>query len=230
MVKNMNTSGTNKPPDELLISSIISEAKLKAEKIVDSAEKESESIISKAEKEAELKKKEAFNKAASEEEKIKRRLLSGVHLEIKQRLLKEREALINRVIDALLQKLDKLVEHEIYIDILKGFILEGVKSLDTDKVVVCGGSAEKKLLSHEMLKKIEKYVKDKEKREVSLKFSDDLMKSGGVLLRTVNGERSFDNRFPARIERILPELRLEIVKSFEKKLGSDFMGYGKSGR
>jgi len=82
----------------------------------------------------------------------------------------------------------------------------------------------------EMLKKIEKYVKDKEKREVSLKFSDDLIKSGGVLLRTVNGERSFDNRFPARIDRILPELRLEIVKNFEEKLGSDFMGYGKSGR
>jgi len=229
MIKDMNTFGTQQPPDELLISSIISEAESKAAEIIDRAEKEARSIIAKANKEAELKKQEALKKAASEAESIKRRLLSGVHLEIKQRLLKERESLINRVIESLLKKLDKLRSHEDYGEVLREFILEGATALDTDEVIVCGSSAEKKILNASMLRKIEKYVKDKVKKDVSLKFSENSAKEGGILLRTVSGDRSFDNRFPARIERILPDLRLEIVRSFEDELGSDFVFYGKSG-
>ncbi|RKY80671.1 hypothetical protein DRQ07_05300, partial [candidate division KSB1 bacterium] len=142
----MNSAEQNKSPDYLLIKTITDDAKKQAEQIIADAEKDAELIIKKAKKQAEQIKAQAEKKADSEAELIKRRILSGVHLEIKQDLLREREKLINRVIDSVLEKLDKLRTSKTYADILESLIVEGAAALGTERILICSGEAEKKIL------------------------------------------------------------------------------------
>ena len=225
----MNSAEQNKSPDYLLIKTITDDAKKQAEQIIADAVKDAELIIKKAKKQAEQIKAQAEKKADSEAELIKRRILSGVHLEIKQDLLREREKLINRVIDSVLEKLDKLRTSKTYADILESLIVEGAAALGTERILICSGEAEKKILTDTKLRQLEKRIFSDQKVKVKLELSGETEKEGGVLLTSPDRTRSFDNRFSARVKRILPDLRLEIVKKLEKEFGPVLMSQAKAG-
>jgi len=212
----MNSTLNMAKPEKPLIAAIKKDAEVQAESIIKKAENEAEIIRGTAAQKAEARIDSAKKQADTEAGRIKKRILSGVHLEIKQKSLRDRETIIDEVLKALLKRLDSIRSREAYREVLEDFIMEGIISLDSPQLVLKTGVPEKKLLTSSVLGEIQKRAAENYGKQVSMSITQEPGIQGGVYIETKKGDRSFDNRFSARVERMLPELRLKIVKMLQQ--------------
>jgi V/A-type H+-transporting ATPase subunit E len=196
----------------ILQKEIESQSTKEAEEILEQAEREAHRITDNARREAEKIRTEMLRKAEVQAESIRRKILSSVHLEVKNQALRTREELLTKIFQDVMKKLDTFRRTEGYDEYLKKFIVEGILAFDTDKIRVLPGDVEKKRLNDAMVAQIKKDVKKQTGRTISLSIADQVLPEGGVVMVSADERMLFDNRFSTRIRRLENTLRLEAIK------------------
>jgi V/A-type H+-transporting ATPase subunit E len=205
----------NQNPDtssDILQQEIREQSQKEAESILEQAEKDARSILDKAGREAESIYSEIIKKAKEQAEGIRKRILSGVHLEIKNQQLRNRETIISELFQKLKDKFDLVRESKAYGDILEKFITEGVYALQETDFRIVPGKLEQKWLTPEFLHQIEKDGSSALGRPVKLHLSPETISEAGVIIESGDGRVRFDNRFSARMQRMQGTMRQFINK------------------
>lgn len=197
---------------EELRKEIQEQSQTEAEAILRQAEKEARKIMENAQAEAEKVRSNILKKAEMQAEAVRRRIFSSVHLEIKRKILEDREALLSRLFQKVEDKLNTFRTHRDYVAFLKKLLMEGVLALDAEALRILAGEIEKKLLTRKVLSEIEKELASKKGKTVTLSLSDETLTEGGVVLVSSDGRTKFDNRFSTRMERMKDEMRLFAMK------------------
>lgn len=202
-------------PSKILQKEIREQSETEAAVIMEQAEKEAERILDQARSEAEKIQSEMLRKAEKQAESIRKRILSGVHLEIKKQNLQAREEMLSQLFQLVQEKLERFRKSPKYASALENMIIEGALALGSEKPELVVGDVEKKLLSKQMLIKIEKHLA-KEGLKVQLSLSDQKLNEGGVVVISSDGRARFDNRFSARIRRNQDAMRVLAIKELSK--------------
>jgi len=197
---------------EELRKEIQEQSQTEAEAILRQAEKEARKIMENAQAEAEKVRSNILKKAEMQAEAVRRRIFSSVHLEIKRKILEDREALLSRLFQKVEDKLNTFRTHRDYVAFLKKLLMEGVLALDAEALRILAGEIEKKLLTRKVLSEIEKEMASKKGKTVTLSLSDETLTEGGVVLVSSDGRTKFDNRFSTRMERMKDEMRVFAMK------------------
>ncbi len=197
---------------EVLRQEILGQSEKEIQMILDRAEKESKSLIDNVQSEEEQILADSLQRAKAQAEGIRRKILSGVHLEIKRQTLRAREELIENLLQSVEEKLNRFRSDKAYVPFLKELIIEGVLALDGNKIKILSGDKERKILSDTFLTQIEKMVQKEYKKKIKLAVMKHSLPEGGVVLVTDDEKMRFDNRFSTRMKRLQNELRLEAVK------------------
>lgn len=201
-----------KVSSEILRQEIKSQSEKEAAKILEQAEQEAQVIIERARSEAETIKAERMKKAETQAEAVRKRILSGVRLELKRQALEGREEVMVKIFKAVEEKFRAFMKKPEYLDFIKMEVMEGVAALDGEKFQVISGELERNLLNRSVLKQLEEAAHKQHGRGISLTLSERIPSDGGVVIATHDGKTQFNNRISARIDRLKNELRLLIIK------------------
>ncbi len=200
----------NDESSEALLREIEEQSQKEAESILEQAEKDARAVLERADTEAKTIRSEILQKSRVQAEGIRKRILSGVHLEIKKQGLQNREQIVVGLLKKVEEKLHSLRETEAYGDILRFWIEEGIHALPDMNLRIIPGALEKKWITPEFLAQI---VKESGlDKPVSLKVSPETFPEGGAIIESEDGRMRFDNRFPARMQR-----KREAMRQFIKK-------------
>lgn len=197
---------------DVLRREIQDQSKKEVAELVERAEREAKQILDRARAEAEKVRADILKKAETQADAVRKRILSGVHLDVKRQNLRTREELISRLFQAVEERLNRFRETKACVASLKKLAIEGVLALDAETIRILSGNVERELLTKKMLSEVEKEVHQQTGREVKLVRSDQVLPEGGVVLVSSDERMLFDNRFSARMKRIQHRMRLEIVK------------------
>jgi len=198
---------------DILCREISNESRTEAQEILEQAVRDAAKREKEAQAEAGRIEAEIMSRASSQADALKRRILSGLHLEIKNQKIWAREAFLLKLFDLVRQRLDAFRSSGEYPEFIRKSVLEGVLALGMDAVEVVSGEKEKALLGPELLRKIEAEVKKVSGRTVSLSLSREGLNDGGVILMSPDGRVRFDNSLSARMKRVQDPMRLLAVKT-----------------
>ncbi len=145
---------------------------------------------------------EALSQAKQRGEMIQKEYVASAHLEAKLILLKKKDEIVERLLAAAWEQLKVRMKREDYKQVVRGLIAEGVKALGLKEARVTLGSSEKAAMSGS----------NADIPGVQLNVAPDpfLEGLGGVRVSDAQGHLMYDNSWEARLERLKPELILEI--------------------
>jgi vacuolar-type H+-ATPase subunit E/Vma4 len=126
-------------PSKKLKKEIRQQSESEAAVIIGQAEKEAEHILDQARSEAEKIQSEMLKKAEKQAEFIRKRVLSGVHLEIKKQNLQAREAMLSQLFQLVQEKLERFRKSSKYASVLENMIIEGALALGSEKLELMVG-------------------------------------------------------------------------------------------
>ena len=197
---------------EVLRKEIRDQSEQEASGILEQAEKEVGRVIAEARADGAKTEKAVLKKAESQADAVRKRILSGVHLEVKRQELRAREEIVKRILSTVGEKLEAFRGTKAYPPVLERLVVEGVTALDGDAFRIEGGRVEKELLTKTVISGIREKIEKATNREVSLSVGKDVIEEGGLVITSSDGRMHFDNRFSARMERTEIQMRLEIAK------------------
>ncbi len=189
-----------------LTSKIVEDAKEKAKSIIEEANNESQSIIDKKTKQAESIKKDVLEKAKSDASLRKDRIISSAELEVRNKKLKAKQEVINKVFNKALDELSNM-EEEIYMKLVKDYILSMDIAGDEELMVP---EKYKNCIDQNYISNINSELKASGKKgEIKLSSEGRSISSGFILSK--NGI-DINNTFETLVGYLRDELEAEIVK------------------
>jgi vacuolar-type H+-ATPase subunit E/Vma4 len=153
-----------------------------------------------------------IRKAEAQAEGIRKKILSGVRLDVKKQNLRTREELLSKIFEQVKEKIEAFRQTKAYKGYLKELVIEGVMAIDAERMRVLPGNVEKKLLSEATVKQIIGEIQKRTGRKMKLSVADQPLPEGGVVLISEDERMLFDNRFSARMQRMQSQMRLEAMK------------------
>jgi V/A-type H+/Na+-transporting ATPase subunit E len=197
-----------------IATEILEDVKKEATKIILGAENEAQEILKKAKEDADKTYADLLADAQSKGEIGKRKMKSSTEVEVRNRLLRAKEELVNTAFDEALIRLNEFVQTESYHDHLLKLIQEAVKDIDSDTLVVYVNSKDREWLLNNNLDKLS------EKLRVKLILADEAENSiGGCIIKTPDGKMSYDNTFESRLQLLRPVLRVRLAEMLFGKGG-----------
>jgi vacuolar-type H+-ATPase subunit E/Vma4 len=200
-----------KDPEYLLKTEIQEQSASDEQAIIREAEQAAEKTLRDAKAEAEKIQTEILKKAAGQADAVRKRILSGVHLEVKKQHLQVIEETLAKIFQQVVDKLNAFRKDNAYGEFLERLTLEGVEALDSAEIQIIPGEIERPLMTGNRLTGIEKEA-EKRKRKVRLTLSGQTLGEGGVVMVSADGRTRFDNSFSARIRRYQSVLRMTAMK------------------
>ncbi len=201
-----------KSTSEVLRREIVRQSGDEARSLVGQAEKERAEVLARAEAEAGKIRTETLRKATAQADALRKRILSGVHLEAKKQDLRAREEAVRRIFALVREKLDAFRKTKEYGPFLKSLLVEGVLALDGTEFTVTAGDVEAGLLTKDMLASALAEIEKGGKRAV-LSLSKDILPEGGVVVSSKDGRTRFDNSVTARMKRNQDAMRTVAAKA-----------------
>jgi V/A-type H+-transporting ATPase subunit E len=190
-----------------IATEILEDVKSEVQKIIRDAEKEAQEILEKAKEDAEKTYAELLADAQSKGEIEKRKMKSSTEVEVRNRLLRAKEELVNAAFDEALIRLNEFVQTESYHNHLLKLIQEAVKEIDSDTLVIYVNSKDREWLLNNNLDKLSG------KLRVKLILTDETENCiGGCILKTPDGKMSYDNTFESRLQLLRPLLRIRVAE------------------
>lgn len=199
---------------DLLLSEINKQSQKEIKEIKAQAEKARQETISKARREAEKLTSEMMERAEQKCDELKKKILSGVHLEIKKKNLENQELLISWFHDELRKKLNDFRNTDQYKQVLQDWVREGALVIDSEDLLIKAGEVEKNFIDKNFIQQVVDYLKKQSGETHHCKLSDEVLEEGGVIVSDAEGKIRFNNSFSARIQRKQDEIRLLIVDKF----------------
>jgi len=184
-----------------IIQKIEERANAEVDTIIAAADSKRKEILDEAKADAERRKQAILEKGEKDAILEKQRILADANLKARRLRWDVQEELIDQVLDATKDEVNKIRNSPRYTDILKGLIQEAVWSIGADKLEVTlseGDTIDLDAISGE--------------GGAKLSLSDERVTGmGGVVLRTLDGRIEVDNTFDKRMDRFSEVLRTEIT-------------------
>jgi vacuolar-type H+-ATPase subunit E/Vma4 len=194
-----------------LISGIETDARAEEQKIIKEAEKLAAEKRKYAEKKIESLMNDAGEKAEEQAEAVKRKIISGVELEVKRRSMRVRDAVMQDIMDAVEKKLNSMTGNTDYRSVLINWITEAATGLDAETAQINASEKERHLIDDRLLSQVKEKVDAQTGRQIALALSDaQPLKSQGVVLTAADGRTAFNNQVKTRMLRNQREIRMLI--------------------
>ncbi|MCC7550112.1 MAG: V-type proton ATPase subunit E [Methanobacterium sp.] len=197
---------------EKIVSSIMSDAQIKAESILAEAEKENETILTEGETEAIVEKEKILENAEKTAKMRYQQIISEAKMNSRRMELEAREEVIEEAFTKAEEKLKEIASSDAseYKASLEKVIVEsGVEIGGGDLVIMVKESDVTKITSS--LASIEKNIADKTGLPTKLEMGGNIPTIGGAIVKTKNGEIEVNNTIEARMLRFKKSLRSEVA-------------------
>jgi V/A-type H+-transporting ATPase subunit E len=201
------SAGTDK-----IVSSIMSDAQIKAESILAEAEKENESILSEGETQAVAEKEKILENAEKQAKMRYQQIISEAKMNSRRMELEAREEVIEEAFKRAEEKLKEIASSDSpeYKASLEKVITEaGAEIGGGDLVVLVKDSDITKIKGS--LPSIEKNINNQTGAPTKLEMGENITTIGGAIVKTKNGEVEVNNTIEARMLRFKKSLRSEVA-------------------
>ncbi|HOI40696.1 MAG TPA: V-type proton ATPase subunit E [Methanobacterium sp.] len=198
---------------EKIVSSIISDAQIKAESILAEVEKEKESILSEGEAQAVAEKEKILENAEKQANMRYQQIISEAKMNSRRMELEAREEIIEEAFQKAEEKLKEIASSDAseYKTSLEKVITEaGVEIGGGDLVIFVKESDITKIKGS--LPSIENSISGKTNTPTKLEIGENINTIGGVIVKTKNGEIEVNNTIEARMLRFKKSLRSEVAR------------------
>jgi len=196
---------------ELIKSEITRRAREESEKIIMDAEREAQSILSKAEAKA---REVMMASVKPEVEVMRRRILGSAMLEGRKMMLKAKHELVLKVLNAAEEKLRRIAEGGGGVDygeVLFHLLKEAVSGLGEEEVQVSANERDRSYLNRN-LDRIGERLSRELGRRVKLTVADNPLNCiGGVVVKSRDGLRLFNNTLDGRLLKMREALKGKIL-------------------
>ncbi len=197
---------------EKIVSSIMSDAQIKAESILAEVEKEKETILSGGKAEAVAEKEKILENATKQANMRYQQIISEAKMNSRRMELEAREEIIEEAFKKAEEKLKKIASSDApeYKASLEKVITESsVEIGGGDLIVLVKESDVTKIKGS--LPSIEKNISEKTNSTTKLEIGENIKTVGGAIVRTKNGEIEVNNTIEARMLRYKKSLRSEVA-------------------
>jgi V/A-type H+/Na+-transporting ATPase subunit E len=206
----------NQENSEAICERIKQEAQEAVNNVLDNAKREVARILEEARNSAGRNKQAVLEEAGKQIQKEKERTLSSMNLEKKRLVLNGRDKFALSVFDKVTGDLGKFRQDIAgYSKFLEKTAVEGVMALNMPELVVNYAAPDEGIFSPDFLKKIESSSRGSIGRDISLKARKSDFNDPGVIISSVDGRLTFDNRLFTRFARIKEEVHMSLLKDTE---------------
>lgn len=210
--KQVKTNGT--PDGGAIISGIETDALSEERQIIEEAQKQAAEKRKYNEKKIESLLNDARKEAQEQADRVKKKIISSVQLEIQRRSLNVRGEVMRDILNKAENKFNSMIGNENYSTILASWITEAAIGLDVQSAQVNASEKELALISEQMISHVMEKVHQKTGKQISLKLSNEPpLKSQGVVLTSDDGRIAFNNQVKTRMLRNEREIRMAIYNA-----------------
>jgi V/A-type H+-transporting ATPase subunit E len=197
---------------EKIVSSIMSDAQIKADSILAEAEKENETILSEGKSVADTEKEKILENAQKTAQMRYQQIISEAKMNSRRMELEAREEVIEEAFQKAEEKLKELASSDAsqYKESLEKVIVEsGVEIGGGDLVILVKESDVTKITGS--VSSLEASISDKTGTTTKLEMGENITTIGGAIVKTKNGEIEVNNTIEARMLRFKKSLRSEVA-------------------
>ena len=187
---------------------VVGDVQKEAEATILAAESEAKAILKVAKEQADQNYVAIITQAKSKTEAEKRKIASVTEVEMRNRLLRTKEDLVDAAFEKALVGLRNFVETDDYHDYLLKIIQNAAERIGKKDLAIQVNAKDKEWLTSDVLKRLSKKLHC-ELRLIE-KTSDYI---GGCIIQTEDGKIIFDVTLDNRLEELKPVLRVEIAKT-----------------
>jgi V/A-type H+-transporting ATPase subunit E len=202
------SSGSDK-----IVSSILSEARSKADENIQNAELEAKSIEEDGSKNADFEKKKILDDANKKSEMKHQQIVSEAKMKSRRLELETKEEVIEESFNKATEKLKTIsnTTDKEYLDSLKGIIEEAALEIGGGDLIIYTKEADISKAKN-LTPSIAANVKSETGKDTNFEFGDSIDTIGGAILKTKNGEIEVNNTIEARLLRYKKDLRGKVAE------------------
>ncbi len=190
-----------------IANEVLEDVQKEAETIILSSQNEAKETLKAAKKQADEKYKTAINQATGKAEGEKRKIASVTEVEMRNRLLRSKEELVDIAFDKAFAKIKDFATTPEYHRYLLKQIEAAAKRIDQKKLTLQVNTKDKAWLTQDTLNRLAK------KLNCELRLLDQTEEYiGGFKIRTVDGKITYDSTLDNRLRELKPVLRVEVAK------------------
>lgn len=202
------SNGTDK-----IVSSIMSDAQVKAKTLTEEAEKKSSSILSEGNETALIEKNKILATAEKQSNMKYQQVISEAKMNSRRMELEAREEIIEEAFQTAEKKLKEIASSDStkYVESLKENITEAAVEIGGGELIVLlkKGDADK---IKDSITSIVDAVNKRTSVKTVLQIEDNINTIGGAIVKTKNGEIGVNNTIESRLLRFKKALRSEVAK------------------
>lgn len=201
------SAGTDK-----IVSSIMSDAQIKADSILGEVEEKSNSILEAGNKEAEVEKAKILEDAQKQSSMKYQQIISEAKMKSRRMELEAREEVIEDAFNKSLEKLEEIAssDSEEYKESLKNIITEAASEIGGGELVVLLKESDAAKIK-DSITVISGDVATKTGKETTLQIGESIRTIGGAVVKTKNGDIEVNNTIEARMLRFKKDLRSKVA-------------------
>ena len=198
---------------EKIVSSILSDAKFKADSILEEAKKKSNSILEEGEKVALMEKEKILEDGKKLSTMRYQQIISEAKMNSRRMELDAREEVIEESFKKAEEKLGEIASSNSakYKESLNEIIMEAALEIGGGKLVIFLKQEDVSKIS-DSISSIELDIKEKTGNETNLEIGKNINTIGGAIIKTKNGEIEVNNTIEARMQRYKKSLRSEVAR------------------
>ncbi len=198
---------------EKIVSSIIDDAKFKADSILEEAEKESISILADGDKVAAAEKEKILEDSKKQSTMRYQQIISEAKMKSRRMELDAREEVIEESFKKAETKLVEIASSNSveYKESLKEIITEAALEIGGGELIISLKDDDVAKIK-DALSSLEMDVKEKTGNETKLVIGDNIRTIGGAIIKTKNGDIEVNNTIEARMLRFKKSLRSEVAR------------------
>jgi vacuolar-type H+-ATPase subunit E/Vma4 len=196
---------------DILANEIQNQSEAEAKAILSEAERDAKVLTDKARADVAAAHAEIMKKAEIQAEALRRKIVSGLHLEIKKQELIQREEAIEAVFASVASKLEAFRATQAYDQVLSNMLVEGTLAVDSETCKVVPGDVERKRLTAKLLDQAGQRVKKIKGKTVAWVIDPETLPEAGLIVSSGDGRTKFDNRISARMKRMREPMRLAAI-------------------
>jgi len=193
--------------EKLLSDEILQDARTKAERALKKADRQAKKIIADAERDAEASLDKAREAARQRAQRIANSIIASLEQEVRRDRLDAQETELSKLFDSALDRLHGRSGYDAA-GVLAGLAAETVKALGGDSVILGLAEQDRSIADEAWLNS----VRQRAGYQGALTVDDtpaDI--AGGVVARSGDGRRYYDNSYAARLRRQRTALRQDIA-------------------
>ena len=198
---------------EKIVSSILSDAQMKANSITEEADKESTSILTEGENIALMEKNHILEDGKKQSNMKYQQIISEAKMNSRRMELEAREEVIEESFKEAEKKLKEIAssESDEYKKSLNEIITEAGQEIGGGELIVSLKQEDVAKIK-DSIPSIETDLKDKTGNETKIEIGDNINNIGGAILKTKNGDIEVNNTIEARLLRFKKSLRSEVAQ------------------